>query len=179
MSRIGKKPVTFSDNVKISLKDNVIEVNGPKGKLSQEIKGDIDIHVKNNEVIITRKNEQKRNRELHGLYRALINNMVIGVTEGYEKRLEIVGIGYKAELKEKYLALQLGYSHQIIFLPPEEIKLQVPAPNSIIVSGADRQLVGEVAAKIRSFRPPEPYKGKGVKYENEIIRRKAGKAAAK
>ena len=180
MSRIGKKPVIFDKSVKISKSGNRIEVSGPKGKLSMQIDDLIDIEIKENEVSFTRKNEIKKTRALHGLYRSLLQNMVIGCTEGYKKKLELVGIGYKAELKnEKLLLLQLGYSHPIIFSPPPEIQLEVPVPTQILISGIDKQLVGAMAAKIRSFRKPEPYKGKGIKYDTEVIRRKAGKTAAK
>ncbi|MBN1633897.1 MAG: 50S ribosomal protein L6 [Ignavibacteria bacterium] len=180
MSRIGKKPVTFSKDVKITKTGNSIEVSGPKGKLSIEVDDLIDVEIKENEVVFSRKNEMKKTRALHGLYRSLLQNMVTGCTDGYTKKLELVGIGYKAELKnENKLILQLGYSHSILFIPPSEIKLEVPVPTQIIISGIDKQLVGAIAAKIRSFRKPEPYKGKGIKYDTEFIRRKAGKTAAK
>lgn len=180
MSRIGKKPVTFDKSVKISKTGNSIEVSGPKGKLSLEVNDLIEVEIKVNEVCFTRKNEIKKTRALHGLYRALLQNMVIGCTEGYKRKLELVGIGYKAELKNnKLLFLQLGYSHPILFSPPPEIQIEVPVPTQIIISGIDKQLVGAMAAKIRSFRKPEPYKGKGIKYDTEVIRRKAGKTAAK
>lgn len=180
MSRIGKKPVAFDKSVKISKTGNFIEVSGPKGKLSMEVDDLIEVEIKENEVYFTRKNEIKKTRALHGLYRALLQNMVIGCTEGYKKKLELVGIGYKAELKnKKLLLLQLGYSHPILFSPPPEIQLEVPVPTQILISGIDKQLVGAMAAKIRSFRKPEPYKGKGIKYDTEVIRRKAGKTAAK
>lgn len=180
MSRIGKKPVIFDKNVKISKAGNIIEVSGPKGKLTLAVDDLIDVEIKENEVTFTRKNELKKTRALHGLYRSLLQNMVTGCTEGYTKKLEMVGIGYKSELKnDKLLLLQLGYSHPIIFIPPPEIKIEVPVPTQIIISGIDKQLVGAMAAKIRSFRKPEPYKGKGIKYDTEVIRRKAGKTAAK
>lgn len=180
MSRIGKKPVAFDKNVKINKTGNLIEVSGPKGKLSVEINDLINVDINESEVILTRKNENKKTKALHGLYRALLQNMITGCTEGYTKKLELVGIGYKAELKSNSLLfLQLGYSHPILFKPPEEIKIEVPVPTQIIISGIDKQLVGAMAAKIRSFRKPEPYKGKGIKYDTEVIRRKAGKTAAK
>ena len=181
MSRIGKKPVAIEKDVKVSkdTKSNNIEVAGPKGKLSLSIKGDIDVDIKDNEILINRKNDEKQNKALHGLYRALLKNMVKGVSEGFTKKLELVGIGFKAELKNEFLMLHIGYSHPIIFRPPVDIKIEVPTQNSIIISGIDNQLVGLVAAKIRSFRKPEPYKGKGIKYDDELIRRKAGKSAAK
>lgn len=179
MSRIGKKPISYGKEIKVLKKDNVLEISGPKGKLSLTIKGDINVDVNETEIVVTRKNDLKTNKALHGLYRSILSNMVTGVTEGFSKKLDLVGIGYKAELREKSLLLQLGYSHPIIFIPPDEIKIEVPAANSIIISGIDKQLVGEISAKIRSFRKPEPYKGKGIKYDNEVIRRKAGKTAAK
>ncbi len=179
MSRIGKKPVLIPSGVTVKLEDSKFVVKGPKGELSFTMSGDVNASIEGNEVVFTRNNEMKKNKALHGLYRALLQNLIIGVTQGYEKKLELVGIGYKAELRGKHLVLQLGYSHPIVFLPPDEVKLEVPAPTNIVVSGNDKQLVGLVAAKIRSFRMPEPYKGKGIKYDTEKIRRKAGKTAAK
>ncbi len=179
MSRIGKKPVTIDKSVKISRTENVVEVTGPKGTLKMEMSNDIAMEIKSDEIIFTRTGENKKIRALHGLYRALLQNMVTGVKDGYTKKLELVGIGYKAEIKNNYLVLQLGYSHPIVFLPPADVKVETPAATQIVISGIDKQIVGQVAAKIRSFREPEPYKGKGVKYENEKIRRKAGKTAAK
>lgn len=179
MSRIGKKPVEINKAVKVTKKDNMLEVAGPKGTLQMEIKEGINVDIQENEVIFTRDNDLKKTKALHGLHRALFQNIMTGCTEGFTKKLELVGIGYKAELKQDKLVLQLGYSHPIVFIPPQEIKLEVPAPTSIIISGIDKQLVGSVAAKIRSFREPEPYKGKGIKYDTEVIRRKAGKTAAK
>lgn len=179
MSRIGKKPVTIDKSVKISRTDNVVEVTGPKGTLKMEMLNDIEMEIKSDEIIFTRTGENKKIRALHGLYRALLQNMVTGVKDGYTKKLELVGIGYKAEIKNNFLVLQLGYSHPIVFLPPADVKIETPAATQIVISGIDKQIVGQVAAKIRSFREPEPYKGKGVKYENEKIRRKAGKTAAK
>ncbi len=179
MSRIGKKIIEIPNGVKLDVKDSEVSVTGPKGTLSMTLTGDIRISVNGNEVTFTRDNELKKNKALHGLYRALLMNMVIGVTEGYSKKLELVGIGYKAELKGDFLLINIGYSHPIIFKAPEGIKIEVPAPTNIIVSGNDKQLVGLIAAKIRSFREPEPYKGKGIKYDTEKIRRKAGKTAAK
>lgn len=179
MSRIGKKIIEIPNGVKLDIKDSEVSVTGPKGTLSMTLTGDIRISVNGNEVTFTRDNELKKNKALHGLYRALLMNMIIGVTEGYSKKLELVGIGYKAELKGDFLLVNIGYSHPIIFKAPEGIKIEVPAPTNIIVSGNDKQLVGLIAAKIRSFREPEPYKGKGIKYDTEKIRRKAGKTAAK
>lgn len=178
MSRIGKKPVAILKGVKIDRKDGVIRVAGPKGELSMRVPPSIGIEVTDKEIIVSRSSDIKPQRALHGTWRALVNNMMKGVTEGFQKKLEIVGVGYKAEVKGKKIQFALGYSHPILFEPPSGIKIEIPAPTNIVVSGIDRQLVGQVAAKLRSFRPPEPYKGKGVKYEGEYIRRKAGKAAA-
>lgn len=179
MSRIGKKPVKILKDVKVNQKGNEIEVTGPKGTLKLSINPLIKSEIKNDEILFTRKADSKREKALHGLYAILVKNMINGVSEGYRKKLELVGIGFRAEMKKDKLFMTIGYSHPIIFSPPEGIKIETPTDTSIIITGVDKQLVGQVAAKIRSFRPPEPYKGKGVKYENEYIRRKAGKAAAK
>ena len=179
MSRIGKKPVAVANGVEVKYADKSIEVKGPKGTLSFDMVGDINVELSDQEVTFTRKNDQKQNRALHGLYRSLLQNMVTGVSEGFTKKLEMVGVGYKAEMKGNLLFLSLGYSHPIVFNPPEEITIEVPSQTVIIVSGIDKQVVGQVASKIRGFRKPEPYKGKGVKYSGEVIRRKAGKTASK
>jgi large subunit ribosomal protein L6 len=179
MSRIGKKPVNISDKVKIKHSQNMIEVTGPKGTMKLDLINGVNIDVKDNEILVTRNDDTKRNRALHGLYRSLINNMVTGVNEGFSKKLELIGIGYRAELKGKNLVMMLGFSHPTVFCPPDDITIEVPSPNSVLVNGMSKELVGMVAAKIRSFRLPEPYKGKGIKYENEVVRRKAGKTAAK
>ncbi len=178
MSRIGRKPIPVTKGVTVTRRNGTVIVKGPKGELQASVHPNISIEIKDGEVLVARKSESKPDRSLHGLWRALVANMISGVTEGFSKRLEIVGVGYRAEMKGKKLQLQLGYSHPIVFGPPEGIKVETPTQTQIVVSGIDKQLVGLVAAKIRSFRPPEPYKGKGVKYENEFIRRKAGKAAA-
>ncbi len=178
MSRIGKKPVPYAKGVKVEKKENTIKISGPKGELSAVVPPSIGVELKDGEIILRRSADDKIQKALHGTWRALLNNMVKGVTEGFQKRLEIVGVGYKAEVKGKKIQLALGYSHPILFLPPNGIKIEIPQPTNIVISGVDKQLVGQVAAKLRSFRPPEPYKGKGVKYEGEYIRRKAGKAAA-
>ncbi len=184
MSRIGKKPVTIPQGVTVAIgKDNVVTVKGPKGELKQDIDRDITVEVKDGEVTFARPTDQGRHRALHGLYRSLISNMVKGVTEGYSRKLELVGVGYKAANQGNMLDLALGYSHNIIFDIPKELKVataQEKGQNpTITLEGIDKQLLGAVAAKIRSLRKPEPYKGKGVKYEGEFIRRKAGKAAGK
>jgi len=177
VSRIGKKPVEIPKDVNISLDGQVIKVKGPKGELHRTIHPAIKAEVVENEIKFSRPDDLKETRSLHGLTRALIQNMINGVTESYKKSLEIVGVGYKAELKGKNLLLNIGYSHPIYFVPPDVIKLEVPSPTQIIISGIDKELVGLVAAKIRSFRKPEPYKGKGIKYSDERIIRKAGKTA--
>lgn len=179
MSRIGNKPIKISTGVKVTKEGNKISVNGSKGNLSVEMNPIISFEQKDGEVILTRKADTRKEKSLHGLYAVLIKNMIHGVTEGFSKKLELVGIGYRAELKSNKLFLSLGYSHPIIFSAPKDIKIEVPSDTTILISGIDKQLVGLVAAKIRSLREPEPYKGKGIKYEGEYIRRKAGKAAAK
>lgn len=179
MSRIGKKPVKILSGVKVSKSGENIEVQGPKGSLKLYVNPLISSEVKGDEVLFTRKSDGKRDKAMHGLYAILLKNMITGVSNGFSKKLELVGIGYRAEMKKDKILINIGYSHPIIFSPPEGIKLEVPTDTSILISGIDKQLVGQVAAKIRSFRPPEPYKGKGIKYEKEFIRRKAGKAAAK
>jgi large subunit ribosomal protein L6 len=177
LSRIGKKPVEIPKGVNINLEGQVIKVKGPKGELHRTIHPAIKAEIVESEIKFSRPDDLKETRSLHGLTRALIQNMIIGVTDSYKKTLDIVGVGYKAELKGKNLLLNIGYSHPIYFVPPDDIKLEVPAPTQIIISGIDKELVGLVAAKIRSFRKPEPYKGKGIKYSDERIIRKAGKTA--
>lgn len=179
MSRIGKKPVTLPNGVTVSIADKSVSVKGPKGELSFPIYDNITVVVENGEVIVTRANDLKENRALHGLTRACIQNMVIGVTEGFSKTLDIVGVGYRAEMKGTNLLLTVGYSHPIYFMPPDGITLVTPTVTQIVVNGVDKQVVGQVASKLRSFRKPEPYKGKGIKYSTEVIRRKAGKTAGK
>lgn len=179
MSRIGRKPIQVPSGVTVSISNNFISIKGPKGELGFTYHPNITVTLNDNIIEITRPDDQKENRSLHGLTRALIQNMIKGVTEEYKKILDIVGVGYKAELKGNNLLLSMGYSHPIYFIPPAGIKLETTTPTQIIVSGIDKQLVGQVAAKIRSFRKPEPYKGKGIKYSTEVIRRKAGKTAGK
>ena len=178
MSRIGRKPVHILKGVKVEVKNGSVKVAGPKGELTAAIHPDVTVEVKGEDVLVSRHSDLKEQRSLHGLFRALIANMVTGVTTGFIRKLELVGVGYRAELKGKVLQLALGYSHPIVFRAPDSIKIEAPTQTSIIISGIDKQLVGLVAAKIRSLRPPEPYKGKGIKYEGEYIRRKAGKTAA-
>ncbi len=176
MSRVGKKPINIKD-VEFTKKGNTITIKGKFGQLEKSFHTNIAINVEGEEVLVTRPNDLRENRALHGLTRALINNMVEGVSEGFAKTLDIVGVGYKAEQKDKNLLLTIGYSHPIYFVPPDEIKIEVVTPTHIKISGCDKELVGQIAAKIRSFRKPEPYKGKGIKYSNETIIRKAGKTA--
>ncbi len=178
MSRIGKKPIDIK-KVEVELKEKYITIKGNLGVLSMEVHPNIDVKLENDEIVVTRPDDTKQNKALHGLTRVLLNNMVNGVTEGFTRILKIVGVGYKAELKGTNLLLNIGYSHPILFIPPAEIKLEVPTPDEIRIFGADKELVGNIAAKIRSFRKPEPYKGKGIKYNNEVILRKAGKTAGK
>jgi large subunit ribosomal protein L6 len=179
VSRVGKKPITIPQGVSITKSENVIKVKGPKGELKTEVHNNMKVGIKDGELTVQRPDELKLNKSLHGLTRALIQNMVKGVTEPYQKTLEIVGVGYKAEQKGENILLNIGYSHPIYFMPPTGISVQVPAPNQIVIAGIDKQLVGMVSAKIRSFREPEPYKGKGIKYSTEQITRKAGKTAGK
>jgi large subunit ribosomal protein L6 len=184
MSRIGKKPIAIPQGVTITVgKDGEVTVKGPKGELKQAIDRDITVEIKDGQVIFSRPTDQIRHRALHGLYRALVSNMIKGVTEGYKKNLELIGVGFKASNQGNILDLSLGYSHNIIFEVPKELKVatsQEKGQNpTIVLEGIDRQLLGQVAAKIRSLRKPEPYKGKGVRYVGEFVRKKAGKAAGK
>ena len=182
MSRIGKLPVNLPSGVTLSVSDdNVVSVKGPLGTLSQKVDSDIKVEVENNTIILSRPNDEKRLKSLHGLYRALIANMVVGVSKGYRKDLELVGVGYRAEANGQRLEMSLGYSHDIIMELPQEIKVETKTEKRsnpvITLSSIDKQLIGHVAAKIRSLRPPEPYKGKGIKFVGEQLRRKAGKSA--
>ena len=184
MSRIGKLPITLPKGVTLVVSPaNEVTVKGPKGELKQRINPDISVKIEDGVVTVERPTEQKRHKSLHGLYRALLSNMVKGVTDGYEKKLELVGVGFKASNQGNLLDLSIGFSHNIIFEIPKEIKVTTAQekgknPN-IMLDGIDKQLLGQVAAKIRGLRKPEPYKGKGIRYENEVVRRKAGKAAGK
>lgn len=176
MSRIGRTPVVIPAGVTVTIADgNVVTVKGPKGELCETFHKELGIKVEGNEILVTRPNDEKEMRALHGLTRALIHNMVVGVTEGYAKKLEIVGVGYRAEKSGKKLNLGLGYSHPVIFEEENGITFEVPDSNTVIVKGIDKQAVGQMAAIIRAKRPPEPYLGKGIKYTGERIRRKAGK----
>lgn len=177
MSRVGKKPVSIPKGVSVTSTGNRIKIKGPKGELERNIHPNMKIKVEETEISVLRPDDTKTNKSLHGLTRSLIQNMMTGVSESYKKTLEIVGVGYKAEMKGNNLLLTIGYSHPIFFVPPDQIKIETPTTTQIIISGIDKELVGLVAAKIRSFRKPEPYKGKGIKYSNEQIIRKAGKTA--
>ena len=178
MSRIGKAPILVPNGVEVGISDKSIEVKGPKGSLDFEVPGSISVRQDGDQIYVERPDDERTNRALHGLTRSLINNMVIGVSERFSKELEIIGVGYRAQVKgQSSLELQLGFSHPISVDAPEGISFDVPEPTRIIVSGIDKQIVGQVAADIRSYRKPEPYKGKGVRYLGEHVVRKAGKAA--
>ena len=177
MSRIGKKPVAIPAGVEVKLDGNHISVKGPKGTLALDFNSEISVEVQGAEIVVTRPSDDKTHRSLHGLTRTLISNMVTGVTEGYSKTLEVNGVGYRAQKQGNNLVMNLGYSHQVIVPEVEGIKIEVPSANQVVISGADKQLVGQFAAEVRAKRPPEPYKGKGIKYSDEHIRRKEGKAA--
>jgi len=179
MSRIGRMPIAIPAGVDVKLDDHSITVKGPKGTLSSSFHKNMIIEKEGNTIIVKRPNDEKENRALHGLTRSLINNMIIGVTKGFEKSLEIVGVGFRAQKQGKKLILNIGFSHPVEIEEPKGITIEVPSPNIIQVKGADKQLVGEVAAQIRKKRPPEPYKGKGIKYSDEVVIRKEGKAGAK
>ena len=176
MSRIGRMPITVPAGVTVTVgENNYVTVKGPKGTLEQQLNGRMTITQNGNEIVVTRPTDEKEDRSVHGLTRALLNNMVVGVTTGYSKKLEIVGVGYRVAKQGNKLVLNLGYSHNITVEETDTVKLEAPDANTIIVSGADKQAVGQMAAVIRSYRKPEPYHGKGVKYSDEYIRRKAGK----
>ncbi len=183
MSRIGKAPITIPVGVNVSYKDNVVTVKGPKGELTQVVSPKVKVEIEENELTVSRLGDDKESRSYHGLFRSLINNMVIGVSEGYEKTLELVGVGYRASNNGQVLELSLGYTHPIYLVLPDEIQVETKSERNkaplVTLRSADKQLIGQVCAKIRSFRKPEPYKGKGIKFPGEYIRRKAGKSAAK
>ena len=179
MSRIGKRPVPVPNGVTVNITGNAISVKGPKGELSRKLHPDMQVTLDNGIITVTRPTDEDQHRALHGLTRSLIANMVEGVTQGYKKQLEITGVGYKAEVKPFGLQLALGFSHPVEYRAPAGIKLTAPQPTAVVIEGADKEKVGQVAAEIRALRKPEPYKGKGVKYQGEQIRRKAGKAGGK
>ena len=179
MSRIGKMPITVPAGVTVTIENNHVTVKGPKGELSRQINKNMKLTLDNGVITVERPNDEKENRSLHGLSRTLINNMIIGVTQGFSKTLEINGVGYRAAKQGQNINFTLGFSHPVVKEPPAGITFEVPAPNKIVVSGANKEVVGAVAAEIRTLRPPEPYKGKGIRYEGEHVRRKIGKAGAK
>jgi large subunit ribosomal protein L6 len=179
MSRIGRAPITVPSGVTVTLDGNNVRVKGPKGELARSLPAEMQVTQENGTITVSRPSDEPNHRALHGLTRTLVANMVDGVTKGFQKTLEIVGVGYKAEARPYGLQLALGYSHPIEFRAPEGIKLTAPNPTTVIIDGSNKEVVGQVAAEIRSLRPPEPYKGKGIKYQGEQIRRKAGKAGGK
>ena len=180
MSRIGKKPIVVPAGVEVTVDDNnLVTVKGPKGQLQEQISKNIKVEMNGAEITVTRPNDERENRSQHGLARTLINNMIIGVTTGFEKKMELIGVGYKAEKKGDTLVMNLGYSHPVEMKDPEGITTECPSQTEVVVKGSDKALVGNYAANIRAWRRPEPYKGKGIKYAGEFIRRKEGKAGAK
>ena len=179
MSRIGRKPIAVPSGVDVKIDGNHIAVKGPKGTLERDIHKDMTLALENGEILVTRPSDDKAHRALHGLTRSLVNNMVVGVTEGFSKTLEVNGVGYRAAKQGKDLVMNLGYSHQVIMSEIDGISIGVPAPNKIVISGPDKQKVGQFAANVREKRPPEPYKGKGIKYAEEHIQRKEGKTGKK
>ena len=179
MSRIGKKPVPLPKGVTVDINGQTVKVKGPRGELSRAINPEMKLSLDNGELTVARPSDESRHKALHGLSRTLVANMVEGVTKGFQKSLDIVGVGYKAETRPYGLQLALGFSHPVEYRAPAGIKLTAPTPTSIVIDGADKEKVGQVAAELRSLRPPEPYKGKGIKYQGEQVRRKAGKAGGK
>ncbi|MEW6075129.1 MAG: 50S ribosomal protein L6 [Candidatus Omnitrophota bacterium] len=178
MSRVGKKPIVIPKEVKVDLKEKILNLEGPKGKLTLRLCDPISAEYKDNAVILSRRSDAKMDKSLHGLTRALISNMVKGVTEGYKKSLEIIGVGFRAQVQGKVLNLQLRFSHPVNYAIPEGIKIETPKANQVIISGIDKEKVGEVAAEIRLICPPEPYKGTGIRYSGELVKKKVGKAQA-
>lgn len=178
MSRVGKAPIAIPDGVKVDVASNLVTATGPKGTLAVQVHPELLVKIENGLLEIQRPNDEKRLRSLHGLTRTLVANAVEGVSKGFEKKLEIVGVGFRAEMKGTHVLLSLGYSHPIIIAPPQEITLATEGNNIVVVRGISKELVGQIAAKIRSLRKPEPYKGKGVRYLGEVVRKKAGKTAA-
>ena len=180
MSRIGRMPITVPAGVTVTIADNnVVTVKGPKGELTQALRPEMEIKQDGAVITVTRPNDEKLNRSLHGLTRTLLNNMIVGVTEGYKKELDVNGVGYRVAKEGKNLVMNLGFSHQVIVPEIEGITIDVPSPNKIVINGCDKQMVGQFAAEVREKRPPEPYKGKGIKYVDEVIRRKVGKTGGK
>ena len=179
MSRIGRAPIEIPAGVEVTCNGNVVTVKGPKGTLSHNVHPDMTVTVEGNTIHVTRPSDDKLHRSLHGLTRTLLHNMIVGVTEGFKKELDVNGVGYRVAKEGNKLVMNLGFSHQVIVEEVEGIKIEAPTPNKIIISGCDKQQVGQFAAEVREKRPPEPYKGKGIKYTDEVIRRKAGKTGAK
>ncbi len=179
MSRIGKVPIPVPPGVTVEIDGNAVRVKGPKGELSRELSDEITVRLEGQTLVVTRPSDAPRHRALHGLTRTLVANMVEGVTKGFEKRLELVGVGYRAARQGEKLVLTVGYSHPVEIVPPQGIEFQVPAANAVVVQGADREQVGEIAARIHRVRPPEPYQGKGIRYQGEHVRRKVGKTGKK
>ncbi|MBN2735489.1 MAG: 50S ribosomal protein L6 [Spirochaetales bacterium] len=179
MSRIGFKPIKIPAGVKININNNLMNVEGPKGKLSQDYKPEVKFNIQENQVMVDRLNESKRAKSMHGLYRNLLNNMIIGVSQGFSRNLQIIGVGYKAEVKGNNLILHLGFAHPVEYPIPNGITVSVDANTKIIVSGINKQQIGQMCAEIRAYKPPEPYKGKGIRYENELVRKKVGKTGVK
>lgn len=179
MSRIGLKPITIPAGVDVNVNGTTVTVKGPNGTLSMDAHPNMTVSIEGSEVIVSRPNDDKENRSLHGLTRTLIHNMIVGVTEGFKKNLEVNGVGYRVQMQGNNLVMNLGFSHQVTMEAPEGIKVECPSANAIVISGADKQMVGQFAAQVREKRPPEPYKGKGIKYSEEHIRRKEGKAGKK
>jgi large subunit ribosomal protein L6 len=179
VSRIGKKPVVIPDKVQVTIADHKLTAKGPKGTLELNLPEEIDVNFENNIITFSRPSDDKHIRALHGLARALTGNVIDGVTKGFEKTMQLEGVGYKVEMKGKNLMLSIGFSHPVVILAPDGVEFATPTPNTINVKGIDKQLVGEVAAKIRALRKPEPYKGKGIRYQGEVVRRKAGKTTSK
>ena len=179
MSRIGRMPIAIPAGVTVEVNGNVVTAKGPKGELTKAMHPDMHIEVNGAEVVVTRPSENKLHKSLHGLTRTLVNNMVVGVNEGYKKELDVIGVGYRVAMENGKLVMNLGFSHQVIVEAVEGIKIEAPTPNKIIISGLDKQLVGQFAADVRKKRPPEPYKGKGIRYTGEVVRRKEGKTGGK
>ena len=179
MSRIGRMPIAIPAGVTVEVNGNKVTAKGPKGELTQEMHPDMIIEVDGNEVLVKRPSEDKLHKSLHGLTRTLVHNMIVGVSEGYKKELDVVGVGYRVAMEGKKLVMNIGFSHTVDVEPVDGITIEAPAPNKIVISGLDKQLVGQFAADVRKKRPPEPYKGKGIRYTGEVIRRKEGKTGAK
>lgn len=179
MSRVGKTPIPVPTEVNVEISDGMISVKGPRGTLSQPVPDGISVRTADSTLVVERASDERSLRSLHGLIRTLVNNMVVGVTAGFEKRLDIVGTGYRAQAAGNGLTISVGYSHPVVFEPPLGVNLAMESPTRVVVSGIDKQAVGEIAAQIRRIRPPEPYKGKGIRYQGEVVRRKAGKAGSK